>query len=131
MRKTQPRKVSNFTHDHLASKWHGQDLNPGHLGPKFMHFITVLCSPPPEPRAPSPREKGQGLGRPRVFCSKARGLAPPGSPPLHSDPGAPGAGTSEEPRAWDSALRFKAHMHAKGSGLQRPHGAELGEGATK
>lgn len=30
MRKTQPKKVSKFTHYHLASKRQSQDLNPGH-----------------------------------------------------------------------------------------------------
>lgn len=47
MRKTQPKKVSEFTHDHLASKGQRRDLNPGHLGPQFTHLVTVLCFPTP------------------------------------------------------------------------------------
>lgn len=78
MRKTQPRKVSKFTHDHLVSKWHGQDLNPGHLGPKFMHFIIVLCSPPHEPLAQVRR--GRACGGPVSSAARPAAWLPPGAP---------------------------------------------------
>lgn len=105
---------SKLPQDHLAGQRQSRNETPGHRGPESTHLTFVLCSP----RLPEPLTQASRAGPGKALSSAAPGTA---GALLCSGPRDLGVGISEEePRTWDSALRFKAHIcHSSAPGAHK------------